>query len=98
MAMGQQVLAAAAIAGVNLLLLTGLTGVWVRNYRTFGTKFVLGLIAFAAALLVENAVALYFFFSMASLYAGDPGVQTAVLVMRAVQLVAVGSLTYVTMK
>ncbi|MEZ3116458.1 hypothetical protein RYH80_11115 [Halobaculum sp. MBLA0147] len=98
MAMGQQILAASAVAGVNLLLLGVLLGVWLRNYRTFGTRFVLGLVGFAVALLVENGVALYYFFSMQSLYAGDPGVQTAVLVTRSVQFVAVATLTYVTVK
>jgi len=35
---------------------------------------------------------------MQSLYAGDPGVQRAVLVLRGLQLVAVVFLTYVTVK
>jgi hypothetical protein len=49
-------------------------------------------------MLVENALALYFFFTMQSLYSGDPHVQQAVLVLRALQLVAVGTLTYATLK
>ena len=90
--------AAVALAGVNILLLALLTAVWTRNYRTFKTTLVLGLIAFAVAMLVENALALYFFFSMQSLYSGDPHVQQAVLVLRAVQLVALAVLTYVTLQ
>jgi hypothetical protein len=35
---------------------------------------------------------------MQSLYSGDPTVQQAVLVLRGLQLVAIGVLTYVTMQ
>jgi hypothetical protein len=98
MAMGIMIQAASALAGVNILLLVALSGVWLRNYRTFRTPLVLGLVAFGGVMLVENALALYFFFSMQSLYSGDPHVQQAVLVLRALQLVAIGFLTYVTMR
>jgi hypothetical protein len=40
----------------------------------------------------------YFFFTMQSFYSGDPHVQQAVLVLRGLQLVALGFLTYVTMR
>ncbi|MFB6105604.1 MAG: hypothetical protein ABEJ70_01395 [Halobacteriaceae archaeon] len=98
MAMGPTIQAATALAVVNGVLLLVLTAVWVRNYRTFATPLVLGLVAFAVAMLAENALAVYYFVSMQSFYAGDPGVQQAVLVLRAVQLVAVAVLTYVTVK
>ncbi|WP_158056081.1 hypothetical protein [Halorussus halophilus] len=89
---------ASGLAVVNILLLTLLTAVWVRNYRKFRTPLVLGLVAFGSVMLVENVVAIYFFFSMKMLYSGDPTVQQAVLVLRGLQLVALGFLTYVTMK
>jgi hypothetical protein len=98
MAMGPLIQAASALAGVNIVFLGLLTGVWLRNYRTFGTSLVLGLVAFGGVMLVENAVALYFFFSMQSFYSGDPHVQQAVLVLRGLQLLAVVFLTYVTLK
>ena len=98
MAMSNTILAASAMAAVNVLLLGTLTVVWARNYRTFGTSMIAGLVAFAVVMLLENAVAIYFFFSMESLYSGDPHVQQAVLVLRAVQLVALGVLTYVTLQ
>lgn len=98
MAMGVTIQAASALAGVNLLLLGALTVVWARNYRTFGTPLVLGMLAFGVAMLAENAVALYYFFTMQSFYAGDPHVQQAVLVLRAVQFVAVAGLSYATLK
>jgi hypothetical protein len=96
--MQPQIQLASLLAGVNLVCLLVLTAVWARNYRRFQTTLVLGLLAFAVAMLVENALALYFFFTMQSLYSGDPHVQQAVLVLRALQLVAVGSLTYATLK
>jgi len=98
MAMGQTIQAASVLAGVNVLLLGALTVVWARNYRTFGTTLVLGMLAFGAAMIAENAVALYYFFTMQSFYAGDPHVQQAVLVLRATQFVAVALLSYATLR
>lgn len=96
--MGTQIMAASVLSGVNIVFLAALTVVWVRNYRTFRTSLVLGLLAFAVVMLVENATALYFLFTMQSLYSGDPHVQQAVLVLRALQLVALAFLTYVTLR
>jgi hypothetical protein len=98
MAMSNTILAASAMAAVNVLLLGTLTVVWARNYRTFGTSMIAGLVAFAVVMLLENAAAIYFFFSMKMLYSGDPQVQQVVAVLRALQLVALAFLTYVTMK
>lgn len=98
MAMGQLMLGASALAGVNALLLVGLMAVWIRNYRTFQTTLVAGLVVFAGAMLAENALALYYFLTMQSFYAGDPHVQQAVFVLRAVQLVALAVLTWATMR
>jgi hypothetical protein len=98
MAMGQLITAAAVLAGINVLLLIPLLGVWLRNYATFRTNLVLGLATFAVAMLAENAVALYFFFSMQSFYAGDQHVQEAVLVLRGIQFVAIAVLSYVTLR
>lgn len=96
--MSSAILLASALAGINLLLLGALTLVWARNYRTFRTPLILGLLAFGAVMLVENAVALYFFFSMRTLYSMDPGVQEIVAILRALQSLALVFLTYVTMK
>nr|WP_217642705.1 hypothetical protein [Halogeometricum limi] len=90
--------AASALAGVNILFLAALTAVWVNNYRTFRTPLLLGLVAFSVVMLAENALAVYFFFTMQSLYSGDPHVQQAVLALRALQLVALAFLTYVTVQ
>jgi hypothetical protein len=96
--MSTPLLVASVLTGLNSVLLAMLAAVWLRNYRRFRTPTVLGLLAFAVVLLVENAVALYFFFDMRMLYATDPSVHTAVVVMRALQFVAIALLTYVTMK
>lgn len=98
MVMTSQLTAAAALAGVNVLLLVGLGTIWLRNYRTFRTTLVLGLVAFAAVLLLENLVALYFFFSMKMLYVADPSIHTVVLVLRGLETVALVILASVTWK
>ena len=96
MAMGQMSMAAAFLTGVNLLLLATLGVVWIRNYRTFRSNLILGLIGFSGVLFVENAVALYFYFSTSMLYA--PGVEGTVALMRILQFVALAFLTWVTMQ
>ena len=98
MAMATPIVIATAFAAVNVVLLAALTVVWVRNYRTFRTSLVAGLIAFGVVLLIENGLAIYYFFSMKMLYSGDPSVQMAVATLRGLQLVALGFLTWVTMK
>ena len=48
-------------AAANAVLLLGLGSVWLRNYRRHGAKHTLGLLVFAAFLLVENVLWLYFY-------------------------------------
>lgn len=98
MAMSTTLTIATALSGLSILLLAVLTAVWVNNYRTFRSTLTLGLIGFAVGLLLENALAIYFFFSMAMLYSGDETVQMVILALRALQLIAIGFLTYVTVK
>lgn len=97
-AMGPWILVATVLSGVNVLLLATLTVIWVRNYRTFGSQMSAGLAMFALAMLLENVVAIYFFFSTGMLYANSPGVQQSVVVLRALQTLALGFLTFVTAK
>jgi hypothetical protein len=98
MAMGPWIAVATALSAVSALLLLVLTAVWVRNYRRFGTPMVAGLVAFGGVMLLENLVAIYFFFSMGMLYAGDPGAQQVVVVIRALQTLALAFLTAVTVR
>ena len=96
--MDSNLMIAAGLSGFSVALLLALIAVWVRNYRTFRTPLTLGLIAFAGVLLLENVVAIYFFFSTGMLYSGDPLAQRALLSLRALQVIALSFLTYVTMK
>ena len=90
---------ATALAVINVVLLTGLTVVWGRNYRTFRSPLLAGLLAFSAVMLLENLVALYFFQSgMRMLYADSSLAQQFVLLMRALETIALAFLTYVTMQ
>lgn len=89
---------ATALAGVNLLMLAALAVVWARNYRTFRSGLLAGLVAFSVVLMVENAVAVYFFFDMGMLYSSTPRAQQTVVVLRALQTLALAFLTYVTLK
>ena len=90
---------ASALSVVNVLLLGTLTVVWARNYRTFKTPLIAGLVVFSVVMLLQNLVALYFFQSgMRMLYAGDTLAQQVVLVMRALETVALAFLTYVTLQ
>jgi hypothetical protein len=98
MAMGPTLVTASALSALSIALLVVLIVVWIRNYRSVGSPLTLGLAAFGAVLLVENALAIYFFFSTAMLYSGDPAAQQALVVLRALQLVALVFLTYVTMQ
>lgn len=98
MAMGEMILIASVMAAANVLLLGALTTIWLRNYRQFGSSMIAGLVGFGAVLLLENAAAIYFFFSMQMLYSGDPGVQKVMMLLRGLQTVSLVSLTYVTMK
>jgi hypothetical protein len=87
------------LAAINAVLLAVLGTVWVHNYRQFRSAMVLGLVAFSGALLVENAVAVYFFFDrMHMFYASDPLVGGVVFVMRLLEFVAVGLLAVVTVR
>lgn len=97
-AMEPWMLIATALSGVNVLLLAVLTIIWVRNYRTFGSEMTAGLAAFGVVMLLENTVAIYFFFSSGMLYADSPGVQQSVATLRVLQTVALVFLTYVTAK
>mgnify|MGYP000476941647 CR=1 FL=1 len=92
-------LAGMVLAGLNSALLLILLSVWLRNYRTFGSRMVLGLVGFSAVLLLENLVAVFFFFrSMQMLYSSDPLVGQVVVGMRLLELVAIAFLTYVTVQ
>lgn len=97
-AMGPSMVAT-GLSAVTIVLLGVLTAIWLANYRRFRSPVILGLVVFGVVLLVENVVAVYFALTgMAMLYAADPFVGDVVLAMRILELVAVASLTYVTLE
>lgn len=89
---------ATILSALNVVLLLGVAIVWGRNYQTFRTPLTLGLLCFAVIFLVENALAVYFFFSMGMLYTGSEAAQLTVLAMRGLQFVALVFITTVTVR
>ena len=90
--------AAAALSGLNLVLLGALAAVWLRNYWTFRSKPVLALCCFAALLAGENLAALAFHLSMGMLYADATGPLVVATGLRGLQFVALCFLTWATLR
>lgn len=87
--------AARAAAAINVVLLLVLLRIWLRTYREIRAPLTLGSIAFAAFLLAENAVALWFYFSAPAM----PLLAVQVMmVLQVLETVGIGALTYVTWK
>lgn len=91
---------ARVVAGVNILLLLGLSYVWVRNYSQFRSKHTLALMLFGLLLLVENAVALYVFsldpILSAWISSSDPIAQWAMMVLRLLEFGALAIMAWAT--
>ena len=87
-------------AAANVVLLVALGSVWFRTYRQYGARHTLGLLVFAAFLLVENALWLYYY----TLHAGfvgwfensGPDVQVGVTLLCGLELVALVFLVRIT--
>ena len=89
----------AAMSALSAALLVVLAGVWIREYRSVRTPLILGMVAFVLVLLIENSVALYFYFvTMENLYVDDPSVRALIAVLRSLQFVALLFLTYVSLR
>ena len=88
-------------AGLNIVLLAALSYLWGRNYLQFRSKHTLGLSAFAALLLVENAATVYVFAVhpvLSSWIANTaPIAQQTITVLKLLEFGALAVLTYVTM-
>lgn len=88
--------AARLAAAINILLLGGIIGIWVRSYREIRAPMTLGSIVFAVFLLAENAVALYFYFNAPT---GMPPLAVEVMaVLQILEAVGIAALSYVTWK
>jgi hypothetical protein len=80
-------------AGVNILLLVGLLGIWVRNYRQMAAPILLGLILFGVLLLAENVIALYFYFTAPAM----PSLAVQfMMILQVLEAIGVSVLFYVT--
>ena len=80
-------------AGVNILLLAGLIGIWANNYRQMQAPLLLGLMTFGALLLAENVSALYFYLTAPAM--PTLAVQSMMLI-QVLETVAIAALAYVT--
>lgn len=89
---------ASALSALNIVLLVVIAFVWARNYQAFRSSMTLGLLGFAVVLLVENAIALYFFFSMGMLYADSITAQMTIAAMRGLEFLALVFITAVTVR
>lgn len=83
-------------AGFNVLLLLGLSAIWIQNYRQFRSKHALGLLVFALLLLAENASAVYIFTMHPTLsgWFHDEMVGTAQIAMTALRLLMTAGLLF----
>lgn len=88
---------AVGLAVVNLALLGVLIAVWLRNYRTFRSPMLLGLLLFAGVLAVENLVAIGAYLSTEMVYAGGKTAMYTLVALRGLQFVAIVFLTVVTL-
>jgi len=85
--------AARIAAGVNIVLLIALLTLWGRTYREVRAPLTLGSMVFAALLLAENAVALWFYLTAPSM----PGIAVEVMMLlQMLETAGIGVLVYVT--
>lgn len=85
--------AARVAAAVNVVLLLGLLWVWARTYREVRAPLTLGSMVFAAFLLAENAVALYFYLNAPAM---PPLAVQFMMVLQVLETVGIAALAYVT--
>ncbi|WP_435319443.1 hypothetical protein [Haloarchaeobius sp. TZWSO28] len=94
--------AARIAAGVNAVLLLALGWVWLGNYRSHGARHTLGLLVFAAFLLVENALWLYFYLLHPAFIgwfeAAGTDVQVGVTLLCGLELVALAFMAHLTLR
>ncbi len=83
---------AMAIHAANILLLAGLLYIYVQNYRQLKTGITTGLLLFAALLLVQSVMNLYFEITMV-MYSSAAAEQIA-LILEAIKAVSFGLLLW----
>ncbi|WP_254534752.1 hypothetical protein [Halomarina litorea] len=87
---------------VNLVVLGGLSYVWLRNYLRLRATFALGLLVFGGLLLVQNGFATYIYLvdpSTSRWYAGIPErYNIAIMVLTVLQTSALAALVRITLE
>lgn len=87
-------------AAINLGLLLALGWVWYRGYRRHGATHTLGLLVFAAFLVVENALWLYYYVVHPGFIGwfenAGAGIQLGMTALCGFELVALAFLAYIT--
>ncbi|WP_254839243.1 hypothetical protein [Natronomonas marina] len=81
-------------AAVNVVLLVALAYVWGSNYRRIRSKQTLGTLVFAVLLLAENVLAFYYY-TFSGLELTTPAAR-AMMLLQALELLAIAFLTWVT--
>ena len=61
--------ASAVVSAANVAILTGLLILYGRTYSSSRAQFTLGLMFFASLLLVQNAIGIYSYVTMAPFFA-----------------------------
>jgi hypothetical protein len=88
-------------AGANLAVLLVLGGVWLRNYRRHGASHTLAFLVFAAFLVVENLLWLYFYLvdpAFIGWFVGSTtGIQVGVALLCGLELVALAAVARITL-
>lgn len=80
-------------AAVNIVLLIGLLAIWLQSYREIHAPLTLGSMVFATLLLLENVVALYFYFTAPAM----PTLSVRfMMTLQILETVAIAVLAYVT--
>jgi len=85
----------AAISIANVALLIALLTVYIRIYRSSKAVFTLGLVFFAAMLMLHNLIAVYAYFAMAPLY--HEGLLPYFVVIHVAELAGIAALLKVTL-
>lgn len=78
---------------LSSVLLLALLYVYWRNYRAMKAKFTLGLLVFAALLLLQNIVGMYYRFTMMDYY--SPAAAGGVALIRGIEVLALAVLLYI---
>ena len=78
---------------ISSVLLVALLYVYWRNYRAMKAKFTLGLLVFAALLLIQNIVGMYYRFTMMNFYNIEAAAGVAII--RGIEVLALAVLLYI---